>query len=462
MNRREFLAASLAATSGLSAAGDRQSTAERPNVLIILSDDLAAWMVGCYGNKEIRTPNIDNLARTGMRFNNSFVCTPVCSPSRATFFTGLVPRQNGIQDFLADQPAENPPQGQKEPPPSWYKQVMLSDLLAQAGYDCGYIGKWHMGNDEKPGHGYRYTYTFRGGSTSYQDPTMYRNGEAIKEKGYLADLITKNACQFLDEQKTGKPFLLVVSHFNPHTPYTGHPQKYYDMYADTKFETFGQEPVAANALREKEYLKDTVVNIRKCAAATTALDDQVPPLLNKLRERGLWDKTLILFAGDNGYLLGRHGLWSKGLASNPINMYDEVVKVPLIMSWPGRIPTDAVAPEMVSFYDVMPTLCEAAGVTPPAGHTLCGRSFLRIARREKPAKNERWRNIVFGEFRNTEMARDTRYKVVVRNGGSGPNEMFDLYHDPREKNNVWDNPQFVSVRDALVKELAAWRQKTST
>jgi len=143
-------------------------------------------------------------------------------------------------------------------------------------------------------------------------------------------------------------------------------------------------------------------------------------------------------------------------------MYDEVVKVPLIMSWPGRIPTDAVAPEMVSFYDVMPTLCEAAGVTPPAGHTLCGRSFLRIARREKPAKNERWRNIVFGEFRNTEMARDTRYKVVVRNGGSGPNEMFDLYHDPREKNNVWDNPQFVSVRDALVKELAAWRQKTST
>ena len=215
---------------------------------------------------------------------------------------------------------------------------------------------------------------------------MYRNGEAVKEKGYLADLITNNACQFLDQQKADKPFLLVVSHFNPHTPYTGHPQKYYDMYADTKFETFGYEPAAPNALREKEYLKDTVANIRKCAAATTALDDQVPPLLNKLRERGLWDKTLIVFAGDNGYLLGRHGLWSKGLASNPINMYDEVMKVPLIMSWPGRIPTDAVAPEMVSFYDVMPTLCEAASLTPPAGHPLCGRSFLRIARREKPAK----------------------------------------------------------------------------
>ena len=183
---------------------------------------------------------------------------------------------------------------------------------------------------------------------------------------------------------------------------------------------FGYEPAAPNALREKEYLKDTVANIRKCAAATTALDDQVPPLLNKLRERGLWDKTLILFAGDNGYLLGRHGLWSKGLASNPINMYDEVMKVPLIMSWPGRIPTDAVAPEMVSFYDVMPTLCDAAGLTPPAGHTLCGRSFPADRSSGKAGKKERWRNLVFGEFRNAEMARDSRYKIVVRNGGEWP------------------------------------------
>ena len=301
-----------------------------------------------------------------------------------------------------------------------------------------------------------------GGSTSYQDPTMYRNGETVKEKGLSRGPDTKNACQFLDEQKAGKPFLLVVSHFNPHTPYTGHPQKYYDMYADTKFETFGYEPAAPNALREKEYLKDTVANIRKCAAATTALDDQVPPLLNKLRERGLWDKTLIVFAGDNGYLLGRHGLWSKGLASNPINMYDEVMKVPLIMSWPGRIPTDAVAPEMVSFYDVMPTLCEAAGRDPACRTHALRTEFPANRSSGEAGKKERWRNIVFGEFRNTEMARDSRYKIVVRNGGSGPNEMFDLYSDPREKNNVWDNPQFVSVRDALVKELAAWRQKTST
>ena len=103
-------------------------------------------------------------------------------------------------------------------------------------------------------------------------------------------------------------------------------------------------------------------NIRKCAASTTALDDQIPVLIRKLQERKLWDNTLILFTGDNGYLLGRHGLWSKGLASDPPNMYDEVMKVPMLVSWPGKIPTGEVAPEMVSFYDVLPTLCEAADV----------------------------------------------------------------------------------------------------
>ena len=117
-------------------------------------------------------------------------------------------------------------------------------------------------------------------------------------------------------------------------------------------------------------LNDTVGNLRRCAAATTALDDQIPVLIRKLQERKLWDNTLIVFTGDNGYLLGRHGLWSKGLASDPINMYDEVVQVPLILSWPGKIPTGEMAPEMISFYDVLPTLCEATGSTPPSNRGL--------------------------------------------------------------------------------------------
>ena len=282
------------------------------------------------------------------------------------FFTGRVPRQHGIQDFLTERPIENPPQGQKEPPASFRSEVMISDLLSKAGYSCGYVGKWHMGEDAQPGHGYKYTYTMIGGSRSYTDPEMYLNGEKVQEKGYLAELMTQRACEFLDKQAAGTPFFLTVGYLNPHTPYSGHPQKYYDMYAKTPFNTVGWEPAAPNALREKEMLTDTVGNLRRCAAATTALDDQIPVLIRKLQERKLWDNTLIVITGDNGYLLGRHGLWSKGLASDPINMYDEVVRVPLILSWPGKIPTGEMAPEMVSFYDVLPTLCDATGITPPS------------------------------------------------------------------------------------------------
>jgi arylsulfatase A-like enzyme len=417
-------------------------------------------MLGCYGNREIKTPNIDAFARTGLRFINGFVATPVCSPSRATLFTGRVPRQHGIHDFLTPKPIENPPQGQTAPPPSFASEIMLSDLLAKAGYDCGYIGKWHMGNDEKPGHGFSTTVTL--GANRYQDPTLYRNGERVEEKGYLAEILTRDAVGFLDKQTSAKPFFLTVSYFNPHTPYEGHPQKYYDMYANSPFETVGWEPAAKNALREKEMLKEPVANLRRAAAATTALDDQIPVLLRKLAEKRLLENTLIVFTGDNGFLLGRHGLWSKGHASDPINMYEEVVRVPLIMSWSGKIPAEATTPEFVSFYDVMPTLCEAAAVAPPAGRNLTGRSFLYIARRDPlPKGAQRWRNLIFAHMRNTEMARDNRYKLVLRNNGAGPNELFDLTNDAREKVNQYDNPQYITVRERLAKEIAQWRQRTA-
>lgn len=455
MNRREFLFSSSAA------AFQKNQPVQRPNVLVILADDLAAWMLGCYGNKEIKTPNLDNVARGGLRFTNAFCATPICSASRATFFTGRLPRQHGIHDFLTERPIDNPPQGQKEAPPFFKSEVMISDLLAKAGYNCGYVGKWHMGDDANPGHGYKYTYTMLGGSRSYTDPEMYLNGEKVQEKGYLAELMTNRACEFLDKQSAGTPFFLTVGYLNPHTPYSGHPQKYYDMYAQTAFNTVGWERPAPNALREKDMLGDIVGNLRRAAAATTALDDQIPVLVRKLQERKLWDNTLIIVTGDNGYLLGRHGLWSKGHASDPINMYDEVVRVPMILSWPGKIPTDEIAPEMVSFYDVVPTLCEAAGVAAPANRGLTGRSFLPVAKRDPLPKKSLWRNLVFAHFRNTEMARDARYKVVLRNEGKGPNELFDISADPGEKVNRYDDPQYINVRDRLTRELAAWRKQTS-
>jgi len=443
------------------ALAQKAKTVRRPNVVLIVADDLAAWMLGCYGNQEIRTPNIDLLARAGTRFINNFVCTPICSASRATLFTGRLPRQHGVHDFLTSKPVDSPPQGQAAPPPSFKDEIMISDILAEQGYRCGYAGKWHMFDDPNPQHHISFWYTMAGGSNRYQDPTMSLNGKVIQEKGYLADLITGKALQFLDQQTPDRPFFLTVSHFNPHVPYDGHPAKYYEMYAKTNFETFGWEPAAPHALREKELLKDLVGNLRKCAAATTALDDQIPPLLAKLDQRGLRDNTLIIFTGDNGFLLGRHGLWSKGLASDPINMYEEVVQTPMIWNWRGKTPVEAARPELVSFYDLLPTLCEATGAPLPQGRNLCGRSYLALATNKPLPKKEPWRNLVFGEFRNTYMARDTRYKLVSRNEGQGPNELFDLRADPREKTNHYHNPQFTSVREALARALEGWRKKYS-
>ena len=138
------------AAAGLPLLAQKSAPSKPPNVVLVISDDLAAWMVGCYGSKEIRTPNIDRLAAGGMRFTNAYVATPICSPSRATLFTGRTPMQHGIEDFLDERPIANPPQGQFAPPPSFTKEIMLSDVLAERGYRCGYSGKWHMGDDRTP------------------------------------------------------------------------------------------------------------------------------------------------------------------------------------------------------------------------------------------------------------------------------------------------------------------------
>lgn len=448
--RRSF----LAATGVAPLVAQRKQPPKRPNILLILADDLPAWALGCYGNKEIKTPNIDLLARGGTRFQNHSVCTPICSPSRATLFTGRLPQQHGIHDFLTDNPVETPAQGQKAPPESFAREVMISDLLAGAGYNCGYVGKWHMGGDAKPGRGFSYTCTLSG--RDYANPTMFLNGEKRQEQGYLAEIMTNRAAEFLDQQNESKPFFLTIGYLNPHTPYEGHPQKYLDMYAATKFETIGWEPPAANALREKEYLKDIVGNNRRHAAAVTALDDQIPVLLKKLQQKGLRENTLIIFTGDNGFLLGRHGLWSKGHASDPINMYEEVMQVPMIWNWLGKVPPESVRPEVVSFYDLMPTLCEVAEVTPPE-RNLCGTSYLGPVMGRTSKKP--FRSVIFGRFRYAEMARDGRYKIVVRNNGEGPNELYDLREDPREKTNQYENQAFLLVRERLTRDLEAWRKR---
>jgi len=392
VSRRHFFFGSLALPAlAAKKPAAKKPAPERPHVLLILVDGLPAWVLGCYGNKEILTPNLDRLAQTGTRFQNHIACTPAPALSRATLLTGRTPMQLGD--------AENPPSG-----------ASLDKVLGDAGYIT-----------------------------------------------HAAD--TGAAGQFLDQQAAGKPFFLTTGYPGLRPPYDGVAQKYRDLYAKTQFETLDlQRTPAANARLGKEMLADTIGNVRQFAAAVSALDADVGALLLKLTQRHLLENTLLVFTSTCGALLGRRGLWDAGDASDPINMYEEAVATPMIWSWSGRVPAQAVRPELVSTYDFVPVICDLLGVDPPSDN-LCGRSYALLATGKPFPKKQTWRTTVYGHYQAAEMARGDRYKLVVHSGGSG--ELYDLREDPGEKANQYENPQFLTVRTTLSQGLSNWKQRYS-
>jgi arylsulfatase A-like enzyme len=379
LSRRHFFFGSLA----LPAIAAKKPAPERPNVLLLIADNVPQWVLGAYGNKEIRTPNLDRLALMGTRFLDHFVASPSPAPSRASMLTGLAPGRTGPG---------------------------LETVLTPAGYSC------NAGTD------------------------------------------SAGAAKMIEAAAPGKPFFAVVNLASPKAPYDDVAQKYRDLYAQTKFDTFNPEPAAPNARSGKELLADTIGSLRKYGAAVTAMDDEVQSLLARLAQRKLGDQTLVIFTSTCGALLSHHGLWGAGESSDPVNMFEESVATPLIWSWPLRVPPQGVRPEIVSGYDLVPSLCGALDIQPPAGN-LCGRSYALLATGKPLPKKERWKSTVFAHLENTWMARNERYKLVLRDGGKG--ELYDCQADPGEKTNQIDNQQFVTLKTQLTAEVAAWKQKYS-
>jgi arylsulfatase A-like enzyme len=293
---------------------------------------------------------------------------------------------------------------------------------------------------------------------------MQGNGTPIDKilsgAGYSAAWVAAaEAPKSLEAQGKDKPFFLGVTLSSPRPPYTGIDQKFVDLYAAAKFENFVRDPEAPNAAAGKEMLADRTGSLRKYAAALTAMDAEVGAVTAALFQRKLVDNTLLVFTSTCGALLGRHGLWAAGDASEPPNMFEESVNTPMIWSWPGHVPAFGERPEVVGSSDFVPTLCELTGVEPAAN--LSGRSYLLLATGKPLPKKEKWRTTTFGQLANTAMARADRYKLVERDGGKGPGELYDLVADPVEKANQYDNPQFMTVRAGMAGELHAWQQKYS-
>lgn len=397
--RRQFLIQASAAPALFS----QRPGAGRPNILLIAAEGVGSWMLGCYGNPEFQTPNIDRLARAGVRFTSAYACAPSAPPSLA----GLLSGRTG-------QPTS-----------------LISDTLAAQGYHCGFTGYWPSGGSDSPQHKF-----------VFWSPAPVRANQA--------GATTTQVNRFLDDQRPDRPFFLAASYASLNAPYDGYAQKHLGLYAASKFEATGWEKPSPVAAAGKEFLNEPAAGLRKYAAGLSELDAEVGAVIGKLAARGLRDNTVIVFAGTCGNPLGRHGLWGDGAASDPVNMYDEVVRVPLLWNWPGRTPTEASRPELISLLDVAPALADAAG----SNAEFPGRSFVPLATGRPLPKKQPWRNLVFAHSQNVAMVRDNRYKLVSRNAGKGPNELFDLRGDTREKVNQYANPQFVTVRDALARALA--------
>lgn len=423
--RRSFLAGAAAAPLFAQKRGRKgEPPGPKPNILLIMADEVPSWVLGCYGGAEIPTPNIDRMAAAGSRFIRSFACTPVAAANRITILSGRTPRQHGVH------------QGGAAAPATFGAERLLSDELGGAGYHSGYAGLWDA-SQGAPGHGF--------------------TAAPAGSQGSEAERITGQALAFLDQQAKDKPFFLALSYPSPMELQKTSAQKFHQKFATAKFDSFGIQP-AVETSTAKEFLTDTPASLRQYSAGLADLDEQLATLPRKLLAKGLYDNTLIVFTATCGNLLGRHGLWGDGRGSNPPNMYDEVVGVPMIWQWPGMLPVQAARPEVVSSYDIFPTLRTAAGLPEADAKAYCGRDFLDVVRNLVPAQKRGWKDLVFADLGDTEMARDNYYKTVVRAGGEGPNEFYDLRQDSREKNNRWDNPGFVTVRDSMAKSLADWRQ----
>ncbi len=432
---------------------------KKTNVVFILSDDQGYWTLGCGGNNDIRTPNLDRLASEGIRFDNFFCSSPVCSPARATLLTGRIPSQHGVLDWISlggGSPQINPPEIEY-----LEGQTGYTDILAANGYTCGLSGKWHLGASYKKQKSFSHWFTFYAGSSKYYDANVIVDGEEVQSKGYLTDLIADDAIEFIDTHAgDDNPFYASVNFNAPHRPWGGnHPQEVIDSYDDCDFKSCPQgEPhpwlTPWGGEHDQTPPKE---NLKGYFAAITCMDAAIGRIIDKINELGIREDTLIIFSSDNGFNCGHHGIWGKGNGTFPQNMYDTSVKVPAIFSHKGTISEGVVCEDLVSGYDFMPTLIEYLGVESAQydelSKTLPGRSFVPILfGNENPNRKN---IVVYDEYGSTRMIRTKEWKYVHRYP-FGPNELYDLVNDPGENINLFSDESKADVIVEMRANMEDW------
>jgi len=427
--------------------------AERPNILFILSDDQGAWALGCGGNPEIGTPNLDRLAQNGIRFDNFFCTSPVCSPARASLLTGDIPSRHGVHDWIrvgsVGETRVDYLSG----------QTLVTDVLAANGYRCGLVGKWHLGASDVPRPNFVKWFAHQSGMGPYYDAPMIDHDRPITVDGYLSDALSDVARGFIrDEAKRDEPFWLSLCFTAPHYPWIDcHPKAFTDLYRDCAFTSCPDEPphpwfTGGKAAIEKGR-KERRESLVGYFAAVSAMDAAIGRVLGELDAQGLTESTLVVFMSDNGMNLGHHGIWGKGNGTRPQNMYDTSVKVPCIASQPQRIPAGRVSDTLVSGYDVFPTLLDYVGVAHVPARRKPGRSFKAVLEGRDAGVDAPI--VVYDEYGPVRMVRTREWKYVHRYP-DGPHELFDLRADPGERTNRVDDANASTTSSTLRTKLEDW------
>jgi len=414
---------------------------DRPNIIFFLVDDMRYDMLSMLDHPFIKTPNIDKLAKKSVYFKEAFVTTSLCSPSRASMITGQYAHTHDVIDNDSDLDPNTP---------TYPKE------LQKAGYQTGFIGKWHMGeasDDRRPGFDYWVSFEGQG---KYINPKLNVDGDRKKLKGHMTDILTDLAVGYIKEQSdTNQPYFLCLSHKAVHenfTPTERHHEKYIDeritypdSYADTEANYKGK-PDWLRAQRkswhgsERNFVDGDNVEGDDLARMTQiyaecmlGVDESLGKLVKTLKKLGELDNTVIIYMSDNGYLLGEHGLIDKRV------MYEESIRVPAFLHWGDKIKKGSVNEEFVLNIDIAPTILDIAGVEKPS--SMQGASFLPLALGEDVV----WRQDFLYEYFVDHMAvqtptiyglRTKQYSYMTYHGVWDKFELYDIEKDPNQKDNL--------------------------
>ena len=429
------------------------AASRRPNVVFILTDNHRAWTLGCYGNKDIRTPHIDRFAQEGTLFTNCFSSNAVCSPTRATYLTGLMPSQHGVHCYLHGGRAQVGPQA--------YNMIRefrtIPRIFAEQGYACGMTGKWHLGDNAKPQEGFTtWITTPHGHTTTFYDAEIIEDGKIRKEPQYLTEFWTDHAVKFIEDNKE-RPFFLYVPYNGPYglggllnKPARNRHATYYE---GKELLSFPREPVHNWLLGNRQFVNN-INAMRRYAAEVSGIDDGVGRIMETLKKLELDENTLVIFTADQGLCGGHNGMWGMGDHSRPLHAYDGTMHIPLIWRHPKRIAPGQRSDIMLSNYDFYRTLLTYLGWENkiPATPRSPGRDYSTVLRGE-PVKE--WDDVIFYEFENTRSIRTKEWKYT-RRVPDGPNELYHLAVDPGERINLVLDPVHEPQRQRLGARLDAF------